>query len=89
MAFLRLGVEFRSRRGGVPATAGTGYGVNPTDSNYVGSELDLLASYAIKPYANAQVGYGHFFVGDYVKSSLSAIGSSDADFVYVQVLFNF
>ncbi len=70
-------------------TPGTGYGINPTYGNYVGSELDLVATYAIRPYASAQAGYGHFFVGDYVKRSLSAIGSSDADFVYVQVLFNF
>ncbi|MBI3849832.1 MAG: alginate export family protein [Verrucomicrobia bacterium] len=78
-----------ARRGGVTPTPGTGYGINPTYSNYVGSELDLIGTYAIKPYASAQVGYGHFFIGDYVKSSLSAIGSSDADFVYVQVLFAF
>jgi len=78
-----------TRRGGVTTTPGTGYGINPTYDRYVGSEVDLVATYAVKSYASAQVGYGHFFVGNYVKSSLSAIGSSDADFVYVQLLFAF
>ena len=80
-----------ARRGGVSATGGAGYGINPNSGGYVGSEMDLTATWSLKPYASAQIGYGHFFVGDYVKSSLAApgFGTADANFVYVQVVFNF
>lgn len=64
-----------------------GYGLKPANDNFVGSELDLIATYAVKPYATAQVGYGHFFVGDYVKQSLAA--TKDADWFYAQLTFNF
>jgi hypothetical protein len=37
----------------------------------------------------AQLGYGHFFRGDYVKGSLAATGSKDADWFYAQLTFNF
>ena len=36
-----------------------------------------------------EAGYGHFFRGDYVKQSLSAIGSQDANWFYIQAVFNF
>jgi len=78
-----------ARRGGLAATPGTGYGINPSYDSFVGSEIDLIATYAIKPYAAAQVGYGHFFRGDYVKQSLSVTGSKDADWFYAQLAFNF
>ncbi len=74
--------------GGLPRRTG-GYGINPGAGSHVGSELDLIGTYALTPYASLQAGYGHFFIGDYVKSSLSTVGSSDADFVYVQLQLNF
>ncbi len=59
-------------------------------SNYVGSEIDLVATYAFKRYASLQAGIGHFFVGDYVNSSLAGIGGAkDATFVYAQFTLNF
>lgn len=78
------------RRGALPGS-GTGYDRNPGYNNFVGSELDVVVTYAPKPWLNAQVGYGHFFAGDYVRQSLSApgYGSSDADWVYTQLTFNF
>ena len=79
-------------RGGVAATpTGNGYGINANYSSYVGSEVDLITGYAITRFAQLEVGYGHFFVGDYVKSSLSsaAFGSKDADYIYVQFNVNF
>lgn len=79
-------------RGGTAATPlGNGYGVNSRYSSYVGSEMDVIAGYAITRYAQIEAGYGHFFVGDYVKSSLSAPthGSTDADYVYAQLTLNF
>jgi hypothetical protein len=78
-------------RGGTGATPGTGYGVNPGYSSYVGSEVDIIAGYAVTRYAQCEAGFGHFFVGDYVKQSLSApgFGSADANWVYVQLNVNF
>ena len=64
-----------------------GYGLKPANANFVGSELDLVASYQIKTCGVAQVGYGHFFRGGYVKDSLAA--SKDADWFYLQAVFNF
>jgi hypothetical protein len=80
-----------ARRGGIVATPGNGYGINPGYDNYVGSEMDLIATYAFSPHITLEAGYGHFFRGSYVKQSLSAPthGSTDADFVYLQTSFNF
>lgn len=78
-------------RGGTGPTAGTGYGVNPGYSRFVGTELDVVAGYALARFAQIEVGYGHFFVGDYISSSLSAPthGATDADYVYLQASFTF
>jgi hypothetical protein len=73
------------------APTGKGYGINKSYDSFVGSELDLVATYKIKPWAIAQVGYAHFFTGKYIDQSLSApgFGSKDADYVYLQTTFNF
>jgi len=78
-------------RGGTGPTAGTGYGVNPGYSSFAGTEMDLVASYAIARFAQVEAGYGHFFAGDYIQSSLANpnFGSQDANFGYVQLSFNF
>ena len=78
-------------RGGIATTPGTGYGINPKYGNFVGTEIDVIAGYALTRYAQLEAGYGHFFVGDYIQQSLSAPsrGSTDADFVYVQANINF
>jgi hypothetical protein len=73
---------------GVPRTAG-GYGRAPANGAFVGSEVDVVASYAVRNVLNLQAGYGHFFKGDYVKDSLAAVGSQDADWVYFQVTGSF
>ncbi|MHB8519236.1 MAG: alginate export family protein [Limisphaerales bacterium] len=79
-----------ARRGGLAATPGGGYGINPGYGSFVGSEVDIVATYAVRSYASAQAGFGHFFVGDYVKSSLAGLGgATDSNWVYVQLLFNF
>jgi hypothetical protein len=79
-----------ARRGGLGATDGTGYGINPNYSSYVGSEIDLVATYSFKHYGSLQAGLAHFFVGDYVKSSLAGIGGGrDATVLYAQLTFNF
>lgn len=78
-------------RGGVASTPGTGYGVNPDYSNYLGAEVDVIGGWAVTRYAQVEVGYGHFFAGDYIKQSLSdpAFGARDANFFYAQLTVNF
>lgn len=74
---------------GAPRTGG-GYGLHPEANNFAGTELDLVATYALTRYASIQGGFGHFFVGDYVKESLSSVGGAeDANWLYLQVLLNF
>jgi hypothetical protein len=66
------------------------YGRNPQFSSFVGSETDLDLTWTIKPWATVRTGYGHFFVGDYVKRSLANVGgATDADWFYVQTTFTF
>jgi hypothetical protein len=78
-----------TRRGGIGTTPGTGYGINPNYDSYVGSEVDLVATYAVSPQAVLEAGYGHFFVGSYVEQSLSVPGAVDANWLYLQLNFNF
>jgi len=73
--------------------AATGYGIHPNYDSFVGTELDLVATYDIQSWWNVQAGYGHFFVGTYIKQSVGAVpangGAVDANFVYVQTTFKF
>src|SRR6266850_1737159 len=68
-------------RGGIGATPGAGYGVNPAYRSFLGAELDVVAAWAATRYAQLEAGYGHFFTGDYIRQSLSspAFGARDAD----------
>src|SRR5262249_30072866 len=79
-------------RGGIaPTPLGNGYGINPGYDNFLGTELDVIAGYAVTRYAQLEVGYGHFFVSDYINQSLSnpGFGSTDADWFYVQATVKF
>jgi hypothetical protein len=78
-----------ARRGGIATTPGNGYGINPSYDSYVGSEVDFIASYAVNPQATLEAGYGHFFTGKYIEQSLSAVGSKDADWIYLSLNINF
>lgn len=76
-------------RGGGAANA-AGYGVNPGYGSYVGSEIDLIAGFALTRFAQLEAGFGHFFAGDYISSSLKgAGGAEDANYVYLQLNVNF
>ena len=66
-----------------------GYGIKPANNSFIGSELDLVATYSVQNFGALQAGYSHFFRGEYVKQSLSATGSKDADWIHVQAVFNF
>ena len=66
------------------------YGRNSQFGSFVGSEMDLELTYAPARWAMLRAGYGHFFVGDYIKDSLSSVGgSADADWVYFQATLTF
>ena len=77
--------------GNIVLDSGTGYGINPNYSSFLGSEIDLIAGWAVTRFAQLEAGYAHFFHGDYISQSLSAPthGARDADFVYLQFNLNF
>ncbi len=68
--------------------SGGSYRINPSYSKHVGNELDLVGGWAFKPYAQIEAAACHYFRGDYIKESLAAVGSKDANYVYVQVTLN-
>jgi hypothetical protein len=75
--------------GGAPRTTG-GYGINPSYNSFVGTELDVIAGYAVTRFAQIEVGCGHFFTGHYIDQSLAGVGgATDANYVYVQTSINF
>ena len=76
-------------RGNTGPTAGDNYGVNPGYDSFVGTEVNVIASYAATRFAQLEAGYGHFFRGEYVKQSLNTIGSQDANWFYLQATFTF
>lgn len=79
-----------SPRGTAATPPAGGYGIRSGAGNYVGSEVDLIGSYVLCPYSVLQVGFGHFFTGNYVENSLAPLGgAADANFVYTQLVFNF
>jgi hypothetical protein len=78
-----------ARRGGTGATTGSTYGINSNYGSYVGSELDLIGGYTPTKYLAIEAGYGHFFRGDYIRESLSKVGTRDADWVYIQTRITF
>ncbi len=60
--------------------------VSPSASNYAGSELDFLATYAACANLSVTVGYSHFFAGSYLNDTGAG---DDADFVYVMTSVKF
>ena len=66
------------------------YGRNPQFSSFLGSEVNLDVTYTPARWAVLRAGYGHFFAGDYVKSSVSGVGgATDADWIYLQATLGF
>jgi hypothetical protein len=55
-------------------------------SNFAGHEIDLTATYEINKFVKQQVGYSHFFAGQYLADTGA---SSDADFAYFMTTFSF
>lgn len=55
-------------------------------NNHAGDELDFTVSYPLTAWCKLLAGYSHFFAGSYLADTGRA---DDADFAYVQTLFNF
>ncbi len=70
-----------------------GYGRFSEAGKYVGTELDLVVTYAPHPAVQVQIGAGRFFVGDYPSDSFSLAGvpggSRDANWTYGQFRLRF
>ena len=93
--YLSHTTDFWYNVAGVPrnvATAAVGsggsYRINPSYGNHVGNELDVVAAWTFRPYAQIETAACHYFRGDYIKQSLSAVGSKDASYFYVQLTLN-
>lgn len=73
---------------GAAVGSGGGYRINPSYSHHVGDELDLVGGWTFLPSAQIEAAACHYFRGDYIKQSLAAVGSKDANYVYVQLTLN-
>ncbi len=57
-----------------------------SDEREIGTELDLTIKYKLDVHTTLELGYSHFFTGDFIEES----GSSDGmDFVYTQLTYVF
>ena len=65
-----------------------GYGINPGSSSHVGTEIDLYATYKINAWSSFELGYGHFFTGNYIDDSVGN-RAEDADWCYTQLTLTF
>lgn len=93
--FLNRATDFWYNVAGVPrnvttAAVGSGgsYRINPGYGKHVGNELDLVTGWTFRPYAQIEAAACHYFRGSYIKESLSAVGSKDANYFYVQLTLN-
>lgn len=70
-----------------------GYGIHSTFDSYVGSEVDVVAKYSPLLWLKLEAGYGHFFVGAYIKQSVGSVPANgdavDAHWCYVQTTISF
>jgi len=73
---------------GATPGSGRGFGINPTYSSDLGREVDLISGWTPIRGVLLEIGLGHFFRGEYVKESFSAIGSKDANYAYAQATLN-
>ena len=75
-------------RAGGAANLGTGYAISPNFSKQLGQEIDLVAGWHFIPSTQIEVGVSRYFRGDYIKQSLTTLGSKDANYCYVQFTLN-
>jgi hypothetical protein len=77
----------RNTPGATPGS-GKGFNVNPGYSSDLGEEVDAIAGWTVHRGLLLEAGVGHFFRGEYIKQSLSKVGSSDANYLYIQATLN-
>lgn len=66
-----------------------GYGRNAAFDSFIGSEVNLDATYNITKWGALRTGYGHFFTGKYIEQSKAGVGGArDADWFYLQLTIN-
>jgi len=73
---------------GAAAGSGRGFGINPGYSSDLGQEADFIGGWTAHRGLLLEIGLGHFFRGDYVRESLRAVGSRDANYCYLQATLN-
>ncbi|MEO7414243.1 MAG: alginate export family protein [Opitutaceae bacterium] len=73
---------------GAAAGSGGGYRINPGYSKALGTEIDLIGSWHVAPSTQVELGVSRYFRGRYIKQSLSAVGSKDANYTYLQLTLN-
>ncbi|HTD88243.1 MAG TPA: alginate export family protein, partial [Candidatus Binatia bacterium] len=57
---------------------------------FVGTEVDLTVGYVPVKWLKLQVGYSHFFAGQYLTDTAAGpAGNDDADFGYLQAIIAF
>lgn len=57
-----------------------------TTARYVGTEIDLLATYTLTRHLLGSAGYSHFFAGDFIRKTGP---SRDSDFFYAAMQYTF
>ncbi len=73
---------------GAAAGSGRGFGINPTYDPNLGQEADVIGGWTPTRGLLIEAGFGHFYRGEYIKQSFSAVGSKDANYGYLQVTLN-
>lgn len=93
--FLQRTTDFWYNVAGVPRNftgaavgSGGGYRINPDYSRHVGNEIDFVGAWTFRPYAQVELGASKYFRGDYIKESLAAVGSKNANYFYLQLTLN-
>lgn len=87
LQYLATSADLWYNVGGVGRNAG-GYATRG-QSNDLGSEIDLAASWNPIPSTQIEVGVSRYFRGDYIKESLADNGGSkDAKYAYIQFTLN-
>lgn len=61
----------------------------PGTSLDAGQEIDLVVGYAFNRHLKAEVGYSHFFAGDFIGETAPVGLSNDIDFLYLQATYTF
>jgi hypothetical protein len=76
-----------------PGRSQNGYGRNQGYGTHVGQEVDLLVDWRPVTWGQARMGYGHFFIGDYIRRSINSVpangGAVNANWFYMQVSIDF